>query len=269
MILLTTSFEYGIIKLIYGGVFMIFYFSATGNSRYTAQKLAALTGDKAYNIANLINSELPGAGRNDVTGFVFPVYYSGLPEIVSRFAERLDVRKNLSPYIYSVITCDASADAADKKLAAKLGVNIDYSFSLVMPDNYVVFYNPCETDRAIEKLTHAGEMIETIASQINEGRILVRDGILNDVKTAFMYPLYNIFRRTGKFYVTDKCVGCGRCEANCPDGAIEIRKDKPVWVKAKCQHCTACINNCPADAIQYGKKTETRGRYSIEKLMKK
>ena len=46
----------------------------------------------------------------------------------------------------------------------------------------------------------------------------------------------------------EKCVGCGRCEAFCPEdamwvwGCLEIDSEK-------CTECFNCIENCPVDAI--------------------
>ncbi len=247
---------------------MVFYFSGTGNSHYAAAKIAAETGDIAYDIAEIVNGRFPTNGKRDVTGFVFPVYYSGLPEIVKRFASDSSTQLNLGVYVYSVITCGASIASADKLLAKTLGVNIDYSAQLVMPDNYVVMYNPSSKDEAMETLSAASNEIDRICNDINERRIVVRKGVKNDIATAFMYPTYNLFRRTGKFYADDKCTGCGKCERFCPDEAIKIKDGKPEWVKKKCQHCVACINSCPVEAIQFGKKTSERRRYCIEKLAK-
>jgi NAD-dependent dihydropyrimidine dehydrogenase PreA subunit len=247
---------------------MIFYFSGTGNSHYAAAKIAAQTGDIAYNITDIVNGKFPANGKRDVTGFVFPVYYSGLPEIVRRFASDSVTQLNLGVYVFSVITCGASIAAADKMLAKTLGVNIDYSAQLIMPDNYVIMYNPAEKDEALETLSAAATELDKISEAVNSRKILVRNSLKNDIATAFMFPAYNICRRTAKFYADDKCTGCGKCERLCPDDAIKIKDGKPVWVKKKCQHCVGCINSCPVEAIQFGKKTAERGRYCIEKLAK-
>ena len=247
---------------------MVYYFSGTGNSHYAAAKIAAETGDVAYDIAGVVNGRFPTNGKRDVTGFVFPVYFSGLPEIVKRFASDSSTPLNLGVYVYSVITCGASIASADKLLAKTLGVNIDYSAQLVMPDNYVLMYNPSSRDEAIEILGAASDEIDRICNDINERRIVVRKNIKNDLATALMYPAYNICRNTGRFYADEKCTGCGKCEHFCPDAAIKLKDGKPEWVKKKCQHCVACINSCPVDAIQFGKKTAQRERYCIEKLAK-
>ncbi|MBN1232927.1 MAG: 4Fe-4S dicluster domain-containing protein [Candidatus Coatesbacteria bacterium] len=47
---------------------------------------------------------------------------------------------------------------------------------------------------------------------------------------------------------TEKCIGCGNCEKNCPFGAVKIREGKSV----KCQVCSErlCSEVCFTKAIQ-------------------
>ncbi len=245
---------------------MIYYFSATGNSRFAAERIAAETGDRAVNIVEAVkNTAL--IQKSEVTGFVFPVYFWGLPEIVKRFASMPEVREALGGYVYCVITCGASTGSADKILGKRLGRRLDYSFSLRMPDNYVILYDPCTREKAFKFLKHAEKELETVCAEVNS-RAAKRSGSTHGAaKSLFIPYFYDLCRTTGKFYADENCVACGFCEKNCPDGAISIKNGKPDWVKNKCQHCTACINLCPAKAIQFGKSTEKRGRYNIADII--
>ncbi|MEE1011970.1 MAG: EFR1 family ferrodoxin [Acutalibacteraceae bacterium] len=243
---------------------MIYYFSGTGNSKHAAEVIAASTGDTAVNIVDAIKNNILGKKDDELTGFVFPVYFWGLPEIIKRFASMPEVRKNLGKYVFCVITCGANTGSADKILSKKLGRNLDYSFSLKMPDNYVVMYDPCEKQKAQRYLRHADKELETVCADIKKREKGRKGSTQGGVKSAFVSHFYNPFRKTKKFYADDKCISCGICAKNCPDNAIEMQNGKPVWVKSKCQHCTACINCCPKESVQYGKSTQTRRRYSYE-----
>ena len=103
---------------------MIYYFSGTGNSRFAAQKLALLTEDKSVNIASIYNGTVKSVeGKSDVTGFVFPVYYSGLPEMVKRFASNPQIREHLGEYVFCVITCGDEGSiyySGDEKFRAEI-----------------------------------------------------------------------------------------------------------------------------------------------------
>ncbi len=51
------------------------------------------------------------------------------------------------------------------------------------------------------------------------------------------------------FRITDECVACGSCAANCPVEAIAEGDGKYEIDPAKCKECGACKDNCPMDAI--------------------
>ncbi len=247
---------------------MIYYFSATGNSKYAAEKIAAEVNDKAVSIVDAIKNGIFGSSEDDLTGFVFPVYFWGLPEIIKRFSSMTQVKNSLSKYVFCVITCGADTGSADKMLAKRLGRKLDYSFSLRMPDNYVVLYDPCDAETAKKFIHHADKELEQICGEIKLREVKRGGSVSGEIKSAVVPLFYNPFRVTSKFYVNDGCIGCGKCAELCPDSAIEIKNGRPVWVKSKCQHCTACINRCPVKAIQFGKGTQKRRRYNIDDILK-
>lgn len=249
---------------------MIYYFTGTGNSRYAAEKLAVLTKDKCVSITKIFNGTVKSVpGRTDVTGFVFPVYFSGLPEIVKRFASHPEMKRGCGEYVYTVITCGAEAAAAELQLAKALGRKVDFGVPLKMPDNYCIAYEPSTGEQAKEILKAADSKLEKIAQVVNKKASMSNINKKKKMLTKVMYPFYNKFRITSFFHADDNCNGCGACVKYCPEAAIEIRNGKPIWVKRKCQHCTACINRCPQQAIQFGSKTKKRGRYYIMNINKK
>ena len=72
---------------------MIFYFSATGNCKYVADRIAAATGNKTVSIADCRKNNRFSFDESDKTaGIVSPTYAWGLPILVREFLEKLTLR---------------------------------------------------------------------------------------------------------------------------------------------------------------------------------
>ena len=57
------------------------------------------------------------------------------------------------------------------------------------------------------------------------------------------------------FFITDRCIGCGICAANCPQQCIS--EGTPyVIAQEHCLHCGLCHENCPAGAVVRREETE-------------
>lgn len=243
---------------------MIFYFSGTGNSAWTAWQLANLTGDRAVDIHGL--KDIPDLNGEQQIGFVFPIYAWGAPEIMRNFAKRLP---RSSAFTYGVCTCGGDAGIAMRRFAHIYPLNSSYS--LIMPNNYIVGSDTEERQVIMEKISNAKVRIKQIAEEILEKKAVycVKEGKMAWLKSYFMNFGFNRFARTAKpFSVSGDCTGCGKCEKNCPSEAIVVENGRPVW-KEQCIQCMRCINACPQEAIQYGAHTKGRQRYLIQKYVAK
>ena len=101
---------------------MIFYFSATGNNKYLAERVAAATGDALISVAACVK-----AGRyrfeakpGEDIGFVTPTYFWGLPSIVEEFLDKLELSHAETSYVYHVLTFGSSTGSANRDMAEAL-----------------------------------------------------------------------------------------------------------------------------------------------------
>lgn len=57
------------------------------------------------------------------------------------------------------------------------------------------------------------------------------------------------------FYITDECINCDVCEAECPNGAITQGEENYVIEHSLCTECVGhyevsqCVEICPVDCI--------------------
>ncbi len=47
------------------------------------------------------------------------------------------------------------------------------------------------------------------------------------------------------------CIACGKCERNCPTGAIHLVNNVPIIDYSKCASCGKCLEGCPRHCIKY------------------
>lgn len=254
---------YAIVKLsiTLGGIGMIFYFTGTGNSLYVAQKLA-ISGEQVRSISEMLdqNDMQVTLADGEALGFVFPVYFYTVSDPVLEFVRKIQVEN--SSYVYAVITCGASIGSAGALLKDELGkrgLSLSRVDPLVVPDGAVLFYDIDTPEQMLAQLSGVDHRITSIRDAIRSRQPAPISGSAAVGKA--MLASYHACMGTGKFHVQEQCISCGLCSRICPAHAIEMKNGKPAWVKRKCLKCCGCINRCPVSAIQYGKKTESRGRY--------
>ncbi len=248
---------------------MIFYFTGTGNSLYAAKTIGEALGEEVHNLADNIknNNTKLTVGDGEILGLVFPVYYYSLPTVVEEFLEKVEITMKKGSRCFILATCGATTGDSTKNakdILIKKGIQTDYLFSVEMPDNYVLLYDVQDKEKQDKMLTSSKDSLKKIVELIkedNKGDYNKIKGPMPGVMTLLAGAIYRRGRKTSKFHVTDNCISCNLCQEICPVGAIEMKKGKPVWIKDQCVHCLACIHRCPVGAIQYGKRTESRGRY--------
>lgn len=249
----------------------IYFFTGTGNSLIIAKDLVEKLNDaelipiaKIWDSAN-IKTEC------EKIGFIFPLYWSGLPRIVYDFINKLNLSK--TKYIFAVITSAGDINEQPlqqlKKLLKAKGKTLNAGFYITMPSNYIIGYDVDPESRQKELFEKAVNEVEAILDIIkfNENN-LSREIFEKDVsrsETINKDFRENVYNSDIAFYANNQCNGCGTCEDICPVNNIILLDDKPNW-QHRCQQCLACINFCPEKAIQFGEKTIETQRYHHPKI---
>lgn len=243
---------------------MIFYFSATGNSRHAAEKIAENIGDRAIPVTDCLKNDKFNfiAQPNEKIGFVCPVYNLGLPVTVIDFIKKLNLNMK-DTYVFTVITFGGFSGGATKQLKELLKekeIICNAHYSVKMPDTWTPVYDLSDKEKIDKINLKADKSIDKIIVKIKRNA----NGNYDLRRLPFCdnaYKGYENMRKTSSLSVNANCTGCGLCEKTCPVDAIEIHNGKPVWVKDKCAMCLGCLHRCPEFAIHRGEKTAIHGQY--------
>lgn len=243
---------------------MIIYYSATGNCKYVAKKIADKTRDIAVSMIGHDDSIYLKKGES--LGIVVPVHFWGLPTFVTEFLSETDIKsEDENPYIFLIATfgsspgycCGYLADLIESK-----SFGVSAKFSILMVDTWTPVFNLSNEDKINKKTLKSDKQIGDVISKIErkEPGDFVKRKLPKFVCDIFR-KITTSYRKTSHLNVDDKCIGCGLCRKSCPVKAIDLQMKKPVWIKNECVMCLRCLHLCPNFAIQYDNKTQNHGQY--------
>lgn len=240
---------------------MILYFSATGNSRYVAERTAAAMGDTAVSMTG----QEPTCA-DDVLGIVSPTYAWGLPAIVVQFLQNLTL-SHQPRYLFFIATYGTTPGQTGRfvsELLAPKGLALSATFSVKMPDTWTPIFDLSDKEKVDGINARAELELDAIIRQIKSRATgnFMKDQVPYLMAKAVHALEYDAMRKTKHFSVESSCVGCGLCARNCPVSAIKLKDGKPAWVKEQCVMCLSCLHHCPKFAIQYGRHTKSHGQYT-------
>jgi hypothetical protein len=146
----------------------IFYFTATGNSLEIARNIAKeIENCSIFPMTAWIPNK-PVGGLGESVGFIFPVYYNGLPRIVKRFVENLTI----APATYCFAIANSGGTRAnslgmlDDILVAK-GVRLSFAEEIKMPGNYIIAHHAPNTVQVEKLITDASYKSKKVAKAIS------------------------------------------------------------------------------------------------------
>ncbi|MCG8540469.1 MAG: EFR1 family ferrodoxin [Clostridia bacterium] len=263
---------------------IIYYFTGTGNSLRVAKSLAQdFESCSIVPIAEAL-TEKQSDIECEAVGFIFPVYFYGLPEIVVRFIKQLEFKNN--PYCFAVAVSGHEAvggaipqmqkllTSKEQRLMAGFYVNMVFNFIL-----WPVWDVPKESkhkhiyDKAEAKIRKIAKIVGIRQNKIERGAYDIPGTYIISSSINKYWDTY-MRKKDSKFNVKDSCNSCGICERICPVNNICIEEGRPRWMNNNCQQCIACLHCCPTKAIQYGSITVNKRRFfnpdiALEEIMYK
>jgi ferredoxin len=242
---------------------IIFYFTGTGNSLTIARDLSEVLPDARLVPITPATIPLVIKAPTDKVGIVFPVYADGLPRIVEAFTQGLDLPEGV--YAFAVANYGGEVGGSLLQMDTilkKNGTFLSAAFGLKMPDNTQILFPPCSKEEQEEDFSHEPEIVLAIAGIVQSKVVTLDelDRMRHQLGTSWVRPPFDPREMAKKFWVDEKCNGCGLCEKICPVENVLMKDRKPVWLD-KCEQCAACMQWCPKESIQFGDKTSGWGRY--------
>ncbi len=245
---------------------MIFYFSATGNSKHVVSKIKH-ENETVISIEEAVKlKQFTYKAKDGRVGIVSPTYDITIPSIVSEFLNKLTIEFEEKPYTFYIGTYGTTTGAAAlfaNQIMREKGLSFDATFDIKMPDTWTPVFDLSDASKVAAINKKADKEIDILISQLNQKDTGKHMGLTVPLFVGKIgQKIYdNKIRKTDNLSITEECTGCGLCAKKCPVQAIEMKGKKPVWVKDQCTMCLGCLHRCPKFAIEYGSNTKKHGQY--------
>jgi ferredoxin len=244
---------------------VIFYFSQSGNSLYCAKEIAGNLGNTTLvSIPEAIHNNEYKYESYEKVGFIIPLYYMSMPNMVKEFISKLEISKD--SYIFSIVTRASSKGRIFHdidKLLNKKDVKINYGEYITFPDSYIKWTGETSEEKCSKRAEKGEKSLGLIIEKIlREDIYKEKESFIIKFGSLLVYSIWKSRLKTvGKsFKVNSTCNGCGICEKTCPAQNINLENNKPTWGN-KCEDCMACVQHCPKKAIYFNSKTINKMRY--------
>lgn len=257
---------------------MIFYFSATGNTRWAAQRLAEALQEPLYDMATFpVDQAEVVLRKNEALGFCFPVHGWRPSILVRNFISKLNIKTVGEPYVWALCTAGDNIGETMRLFSADLqqhGLTLAASCSLIMPESYVglpMMDVDTREKEMLKKHTAAQQLemfIPHLQARHQELHWLV-NGRWPRINSRLIGHVFLHQLVTDKPFRVDKeaCIACEQCVKVCPvDNILADEQGHPQWQhNGRCLTCFACYHYCPKHAISFGRRTRGKGQYFFER----
>jgi len=245
----------------------MFYFSATGNSKYIAELFCQNMAASCRSIEEEVDFDLLIAPE-DAVGFCYPVYGSRAPRLMREFiAAHMGPLENKKLIIFCTqmgFSGDGARALTD--LFPQSAIDVIYAEHFLMPNNVSnLFILPLAGERTAQwYLTKARKRMQRVCEDIKSGTVKKRG--FNPVSRALGLIqgtfLPGIERRAkSKVWIDEKCNLCSLCVSICPVRNF-ICENGGIETKNNCMMCYRCINKCPQKAIKVFLRGKVKKQYS-------
>jgi len=245
---------------------VMFYFSATGNSKCIAELFCQSMHAACHSIEEDINFD-DLIASNDTICFCYPVFGSRVPRLMRKFATNHMASLKSKKLIIFCTQMYFSGDGARAftDVFPRGFAEIIYAEHFLMPNNVCnLFITPLAGDKLVKKyLSKSNAKMQAVCRDITNG--VIRKRGFNPVSRALgliqgvFVPRIEKWAR-GRVWVDSDCNNCRLCVSICPVNNFEHKNGK-IETKNNCMMCYRCVNKCPQKAITVSLRTKVKTQY--------
>ena len=182
----------------------ILYYTSTGNNLFIAKQL----GGELLSIPQLVKDNIYEI-KDDSVGIVFPVFFATSPKTLREFVKKVNI---CADYIFLICSYGSDGDyhalKIMKKTFNKRGININYTNSVLMVDNFLPVFD----------MAHEMEIK-------NDSDIVADDGCSSCRICTKVCPRGNIEVIDGKPQFGEACDFCLSCVHHCKTHTLSINDE--------------------------------------------
>ncbi|MBQ8176506.1 MAG: EFR1 family ferrodoxin [Oscillospiraceae bacterium] len=239
--------------------FLIIYFSGVGNTKSVAEYIKSCSIEIPTEIYSI--EKLPDNFSVDNYSAVIlgtPTYHSEPAQPLMNFLETINLCRNIPAFIFT--TCGLYSENCLRVLAyecLKHGIIPIHSASyrcsatdgmLLAPFMDCWFKSEKNLQLKIKKdfIAFIGKLKAHSKAEMPKSKWYAPLNYPNKMLgKATTFPIY---------LHSERCIKCGKCQSDCPKGAIVLTDGYPVINKSECMNCYRCIHHCPARALSLSRK---------------
>lgn len=199
----------------------VLYYSNTGESKRIAEYIADKTGYALTDITAVKEYAY------EYAVLVFPVYCQNVPQAADKFLPRLQAEHLVTIATYGKMSYGNVLNEIQRRYAHRIIA------AAYVPTKHAYLNEPRFDD--FEKLAPLLDKLKSPTAVT--------------IPKSHKNPLSNFApawrsRQGVKIIRSEACNGCGECERNCPEQAIQNGKPN-----RKCIRCLRCVESCPQKAL--------------------
>ena len=237
---------------------LLIYYTGTYNTRYLTQKVKARFEGRGWTVDTVeINGKTPPASVEGyaLVGFSYPIYGFNSPLPFNQYVSQLRFPKGQRFFIYKNSGETLAMNNASSRILLRLmkrqGGILCGEYHFVMPYN---IHFPFERAFVKQILEINEKLLDILMHDLENGTVRrIKSNPIYDL-AAFFVGVQKVGGNVNSFFYRvdrKKCVKCGLCVRDCPQGNIYVKEGK-IRFRHHCDMCMRCSFFCPTDAIRIG-----------------